>query len=364
MSVDRVRCILLTVKSADLKTIVRVKFAFRSPTMTKKYSSILVGTLCIFVAVSICLGQIEEIMPEEADVTQQSAPDTSESSPQRKTTDPWSSDSGSGGLWGSGNDLLADEPVSPPEPPPAYARIRFESQPVGATVFVNDDSLGLTPFTAEQIVPGTHRVRVYKKGYRSFEKELTFPENAQKRVVVRLRKIVKRLSVESTPTGATVVLNGDSIGVTPFVSTRIRPGLYRLDLYKEGYLSSGQTIEVSSHRPLKVNYLLESQAHADSVRIANLRKFQIARQVMFGLGSLTFAGLGIYSNSKVGDALDAERDAYSLYNQEGISQELYNQYWTDYERKRETTSDRMRRRNGFYIVSGILAAGVGVSVFF
>jgi PKD repeat protein len=66
------------------------------------------------------------------------------------------------GVPGPGLDAYASEPIAPA---PVAAALSVDSDPAGATVYVNGQLAGQTPLTVSGVTPGDHRVRVVKDGY-------------------------------------------------------------------------------------------------------------------------------------------------------------------------------------------------------
>jgi hypothetical protein len=66
------------------------------------------------------------------------------------------------GVPGPGLDAFASEPTAPAL---AAAALSVDSDPAGASVYVNGKLAGETPLTVTNVAPGDHRVRVVKEGY-------------------------------------------------------------------------------------------------------------------------------------------------------------------------------------------------------
>lgn len=86
------------------------------------------------------------------------------------------------------------------------------------------------------VVPGRYRVRAELTGYQSLDVAITVSrENA--RFDLALEKLPGRLSVSSPPlSGATVKIDGVSVGVTPLREAKVAAGQHRLEVAAERYL--------------------------------------------------------------------------------------------------------------------------------
>jgi hypothetical protein len=134
------------------------------------------------------------------------------------------------------------------------------STPAGATVFVDDERRGLTPLALQEVELGTRRVRIQRDGFTAEERQVTLTQSRPSRSVdVRLTRVAappKRstpapasastgsLVIESRPTGASIVLNGRRVGVTPMTIETLEPGTYTVQLQLPTYRPISTTVRV------------------------------------------------------------------------------------------------------------------------
>ncbi len=115
-------------------------------------------------------------------------------------------------------------------------RVNIISDPPDARVYVDGKYMGSTPLKVT-IPYGKHSVEVSKKG---FEK-VTFTFNLKK-PAVRLRAKLKprgkkmaRLDISTSPSGASVYIDGRLEGKTPIPSLDVEPGTHVISIRLEGY---------------------------------------------------------------------------------------------------------------------------------
>ena len=99
-----------------------------------------------------------------------------------------------------------------------------ESEPAGASVFVDGVFHGVTPLGLRRLVSGAHTVRLEKAGYRT---AFASADPSGGRGVDRVElepEPTGGLDVGSTPAGAEVYLDGEFRGVTPLSLEGLRPG--------------------------------------------------------------------------------------------------------------------------------------------
>jgi len=89
--------------------------------------------------------------------------------------------------------VVIEEPeVTPPAPKPApravarpappavkAATIRFDSRPPGATIYLDEVRLGVTPLTIDTVTPGTHQVRLEMLGHDTWRTSVDVKEGEQ-----------------------------------------------------------------------------------------------------------------------------------------------------------------------------------------
>jgi hypothetical protein len=65
--------------------------------------------------------------------------------------------------------------------PPAArpATVRFDSRPPGATIYLGEMRLGVTPLTVTTVTPGTHQVRMEMLGHNTWRSSVTVKEGEQ-----------------------------------------------------------------------------------------------------------------------------------------------------------------------------------------
>jgi serine/threonine protein kinase len=99
-------------------------------------------------------------------------------------------------------------------------RVKVITQPPGAAISVDGDSVdGVTPTTVN-LTPGTHGIGAKLTGYRETQGQVMVTEASDQRFELTLKPRNNRIRVVSVPEGAEVKLGGTSLGVTPLILTR------------------------------------------------------------------------------------------------------------------------------------------------
>jgi formylglycine-generating enzyme required for sulfatase activity len=123
------------------------------------------------------------------------------------------------------------------EPAPRPASVTFVSTPPGATVVVNGRRLlGNTPLDNRSVPPGSSRVQFQLDDHDPVTVERRWGSGDVARLEIRLQPRPARLTLLSTPPGATVWLNGRRlIEQTPINDLSVPPGPGKIELYLRGH---------------------------------------------------------------------------------------------------------------------------------
>lgn len=162
---------------------------------------------------------------------------------------------------------------TPPEvatPPPTVApmsgTLRVETTPPGAMVTVNGQSQGTAPLEVNGLAAGDYDVRVELKGHEPKVQRVTLsaaaPRSDLQLTLSRLAPTSGTADFLSTPFGAAVVVDGVSVGQTPLLQHRLKPGPHKVELTKEGHEPWTGTVTVEAGKKAKVDASLRLVATA------------------------------------------------------------------------------------------------------
>jgi hypothetical protein len=174
----------------------------------------------------------------------------------------------SGRVWEKSYDLKPGERITEdvvfPETRSAVAdtsaqpgNIYINSDPSGATVYMNQVQQGQTPLTMEDVPPGRYEMDVVKPLYlpQRLLVEVKSLEYSQQEV--KLTPNFGSLRVQSDPPGAVVYLNDKERGATPVDLPQIDAGDYRLRLAIPRYNDAEDTFRMKSGDKLERSFTLK-----------------------------------------------------------------------------------------------------------
>ncbi len=142
---------------------------------------------------------------------------------------------------------------------PSWAPVTFTTEPPGAEVLVDGEPVGTTPLEAE-LTAGTREVEVRLRGYNAWRNRINVvaaePQNVPP---IRLTQADGRVELVTTPSEASVSVDGEFRGRTP-LTLALRPGRsHRVTLSKPGYEPVTQQLSVEADSGRRVAVELVAQ---------------------------------------------------------------------------------------------------------
>jgi len=146
-----------------------------------------------------------------------------------------------------------------------YGSLSVTSYPVGASLYVDTIYEGLTNQVVGNLAVGPHTVTLKKSGYKDYTQTSTVNNAQTTSLSVTLSPLASPttgdLDVSSTPSGASVYLNGAYQGETrssgPLYITGLSPGAYSTVLKKSGYNDYSTTANIVAGTTAKVSAVLQ-----------------------------------------------------------------------------------------------------------
>lgn len=120
---------------------------------------------------------------------------------------------------------------------PSTGSIYVTSSPSNAMVYIDNVYVGNTPHSVGGYTPGNHNVEVVKSGYENWASSVYVTAGSSTTVQASLNPVQTQgtISVKSSPSGASVYLDGNYKGQTPTTITGVVKGAHVIELNKAGY---------------------------------------------------------------------------------------------------------------------------------
>ncbi|GAX59732.1 hypothetical protein SCALIN_C04_0220 [Candidatus Scalindua japonica] len=134
--------------------------------------------------------------------------------------------------------------------------INIKSDPPQSEIFIDGIESGTTPAVINDLSPETHKIDIKMDGYSVWSENVEVVANEVKQVDAALQQITGSVSVNSEPSGASIIIDGKISGTTPEIITDIKPGKYLLEVSLKGYEKWSEKIEVAADKENTVTALL------------------------------------------------------------------------------------------------------------
>ncbi|MBK7860082.1 MAG: PEGA domain-containing protein [Archangiaceae bacterium] len=138
---------------------------------------------------------------------------------------------------------------------PVTAALDVTTTPPGATVFVDDRKVGVTPVAA-QVLPGERVVRIDLKLHQGIEETVVVPMRGSVKLDRNLEKVAARIIITAQPAGTSISLDGTVLGKDR-VDRGVQPGTHTIRLTTEGYKAFEQTVQVKSDEQFTLDKTLD-----------------------------------------------------------------------------------------------------------
>jgi hypothetical protein len=130
--------------------------------------------------------------------------------------------------------------------------LKVESRPTGATVRIDGKVVGETPWRGE-VEAGRRQIDLELAGYGTSSRNVAAERGNVYAVEVTLTAaaIGGLLTVTSTPTGASIFLDREEVGLTPMRNFQVQARTYVLEVRKDGFTSDSSTVTVEDGKLLE-----------------------------------------------------------------------------------------------------------------
>jgi len=141
---------------------------------------------------------------------------------------------------------------------PSTGTLYIQSSPANAQLYVDGTYYGLTPHTVSGLSPGSHSVLVQKSGYQDWSSTAQVSSGSTTTVSATLTAVQTygTISVRSSPSGASVYLDGSYQGTTPMTISGVVKGGHNIELQKSGYYEWSGTVTVNAGQTTTVSRTL------------------------------------------------------------------------------------------------------------
>ncbi|MDP3237258.1 MAG: PEGA domain-containing protein [Myxococcales bacterium] len=138
---------------------------------------------------------------------------------------------------------------------PVASTLEVKSTPPGATVYIDDTKMGVTPLTT-QVLPGERVIKIDLKLHQPIEETLVIPIKGSASLEKSLDKVAARLIVTAAPAGTSISIDGQPVAKDR-IDRGILPGQHVIRLTAENHKAFEQTISVKPDEQYVLDKTLE-----------------------------------------------------------------------------------------------------------
>lgn len=154
----------------------------------------------------------------------------------------------------------------PTRTPATKGVLSVSSIPSGADILLDGISRGVTPKTISGLEPGEYSFTLVKEGYAQYQRNVTISPGRPAIVTAILTPLYGSLRIQSSPSGADVLLDGEPAGETPLVVDTLSPGDHAVSLSKTGYGTTNRTATVTAGQE-KLLFVTLQKKHDGSEKV-------------------------------------------------------------------------------------------------
>jgi PEGA domain len=149
--------------------------------------------------------------------------------------------------------ISIDNTVTPVQPP----SLEVSSEPDYASVSVDNQYLGKTPFSTDNLSAGTYTIKISKFGYVPFTTNASLVNDMTTVINATLPVENGALAITTNPSGANISIDGKDAGIAPVTITDLAPGNYTVSVTKDGFNPSEQKVTISPESTFRLAVVLE-----------------------------------------------------------------------------------------------------------
>ncbi|MDR2580435.1 MAG: PEGA domain-containing protein [Fibromonadaceae bacterium] len=155
--------------------------------------------------------------------------------------------------------------------------IRIESEPSEATVFINGQNMGKTPYSLASIAQGNYNIELQAENFKPFKKTINVQSGQLSELKAKMEVILGSLFVQSNPPNAQVFMNENFMGLAPLLLENVKPGTTPVALRLKDFSEHRENANILPGRKTEINTSMNRQTgrltivssqHGLSVKIA------------------------------------------------------------------------------------------------
>jgi hypothetical protein len=132
----------------------------------------------------------------------------------------------------------------------------LNTNPVGASVLIDDEYRGSTPLIISRIEPGNYMVTFSRFGYSKLVTPVRVKTGETTEVNGTLIPLTGSLEITTSPPGARILLDMVNQGIGPVILENLTTGNHTLTVVNEGYITAEQLVRIIPNMSTQITILL------------------------------------------------------------------------------------------------------------
>jgi serine/threonine protein kinase len=133
---------------------------------------------------------------------------------------------------------------------PGYLTVN--TKPEGADVYLGNDSLGKTPLEKFPVAYGKYKLKIVLPNYKETDADIDVQIGKETTINENLEPLLGTIKVDSSPQGATVIIDNKAVGITP-LEKKIIQGRKHISLALTGYNTVVRDLTVDYNKITSLN---------------------------------------------------------------------------------------------------------------
>jgi len=136
--------------------------------------------------------------------------------------------------------------------------INVVTEPAGAEVTVNGIVRGKSPVQVKEVPNGRATVRLNLEGFEEEVRELAMSAGQEQTLSVALKGLPGTLGLTTLPPGGRFYVDGEYVGTSPAVVSKLKPGDHEVRAEVEGYAPETRTITIANGASVREEFRLSN----------------------------------------------------------------------------------------------------------
>ncbi len=134
--------------------------------------------------------------------------------------------------------------------------VTITTEPMGASVFLNEDLIGKTPIKNYPLSPGTYPIHLEKSDYFSLDTTVVIEKHGSLNFSFRLEPLAKA-TIVVIPSDARIELDGTLIDASKLTNLQLTVGKHEIKISREGYIPTEAHFDLVQGVNSPIHYQLE-----------------------------------------------------------------------------------------------------------